>query len=82
MTSCGRRNARKRREIKNGEEFISLEIVFKIDCLDNREVTSSESRDHLGRSGSGELGAEGRSADARPLADRYVQYSQHACREH
>ena len=53
MTSCGRYNIRKRRKIKNGEQYIALEISFKLDCLDKRGVASSESRDYMVRSGKG-----------------------------
>ena len=47
MTSCGRRNVRKQREIKNGEKYIILDISSKLDCLDQREFTSSESKDYI-----------------------------------
>ena len=40
MTSCGRRNVRKHREINNGEQYIILDIPSNIDCMDKREVTS------------------------------------------
>ena len=53
MTSCGRRNVRKNRETKNGEKYIILEISSKLDCLDNREVIYSESKDYMGIPGKG-----------------------------
>ena len=40
MTSCGTRNIRKHREIKNGEKCIILDISYKRNFLDRREVTS------------------------------------------
>ena len=51
MTSCGRCNVRKHRDINNGEKYIILEIYYKIGFLDKREVTSSESKDYMGRPG-------------------------------
>ena len=42
MTSCGRHNVRKHREIKNDEQYIFLNVSLKIDFLDKRELTSSE----------------------------------------
>ena len=41
MISCERRNIWKHRDIKNGEQYIILDISSKIDCMDKREVTSS-----------------------------------------
>ena len=53
VTSCGRRNVRENREINNGDQYIILEIYYKIDCLDKREVTSSESKDSTQITGKG-----------------------------
>ena len=36
MTSCGRRNIKKQRKIKNGAQGIILDIYSKLDCLDKR----------------------------------------------
>ena len=44
MKNCGRRNVRKHREIKNGEQYIIFDISSKIDFLDKRGFTSSESK--------------------------------------
>ena len=41
MTSYGRRNVRKHRETKKGEQYIVLEIYLKVDCLKNREFNYS-----------------------------------------
>ena len=41
MTSCGMRNVRKHSKIKDGDQYIILEISSKIYFLDKREVTSS-----------------------------------------
>ena len=53
MTSCGRRNVRKHRDINNDEKYIILDICYKLDCLYKMEVTSSESKDYMGRPGKG-----------------------------
>ena len=53
MASGVRRNVRKHREIKNSEKYTALDIYSELDCLEKREVTSSESRDYMGRSGKG-----------------------------
>ena len=47
MTSGGSRNVRKHREINKGDQYIILDIYFNIDCLDKREVTSSESSHYV-----------------------------------
>ena len=52
MISCGIVFS-KPREIKNGDKCIVLDIYSKLDCLDKREETPSESRDYMGRSGEG-----------------------------
>ena len=36
MTSFGRHNIRKHREINNGEKYIIFDISSKIDCMDKR----------------------------------------------
>ena len=53
MKNCVRRNVRKQREIKNGEKYIALKISLKFGSLDKMEITSSEQKDYLGRSGKG-----------------------------
>ena len=53
MTSCGRRNVCKHREINNSEQYMALDISLKIYCLYKKEVTSSESRYYMRRSGTG-----------------------------
>ena len=51
MKSCGRRYVRKHKEIKNGKQYIILDVSYNLDCLDKSEVTSSESKDYMVRSG-------------------------------
>ena len=41
MKICGRRNVSKHREIKNGEQYIVLDVYSKLDFKDKREVTYS-----------------------------------------
>ena len=51
MKNCERCNVRKQREINNGEKYIILYIYYKLGCMDKREVTSSESKNCMGRPG-------------------------------
>ena len=44
ITSCGRRNVRKHKEINNSEQNIVLGISLKLDCLLKSQVLSSVSR--------------------------------------
>ena len=53
MTSSGKCNARKHREIKNGDKYSILDISYNIDCMDKREVTSSKPKDYMGIPGKG-----------------------------
>ena len=41
------------REIKNGEQYITLDIYLERYYIENRVVTSSYSRDYMGISGKG-----------------------------
>ena len=49
----GRRNVRNHRDIKDGENFITLDISLKHFSLDKIKITISEPEDYLGRSGKG-----------------------------
>ena len=58
MRNCGKRNVRKHREFKKGDERVTyenkyeiLEISEKFGILDMMETTSSGSKAKLGRSG-------------------------------
>ena len=53
MTSCGRRNIRKHREINNSKRYIILDISSKIGCMEKSKFTSSQSRDYMGIPGKG-----------------------------
>ena len=48
MKSFGSCNVRKHRKIKNGDQYIALEISLGIYCTDKREFTSLESRYYIG----------------------------------
>ena len=51
VASCGRRNIRKHRDIKNVEQWIILNMSYKLDCLDKKNFNSSESKDYMVRPG-------------------------------
>ena len=53
MKSCGCRNVRKHKGIKNGKKYIILDISLKFGIMDKMKITSSESKDCLGISGKG-----------------------------
>ena len=48
-TSYGRSNVRKHKDINNFDQYIILEIYYKLNCLDKRKVKYSESRGYMGR---------------------------------
>ena len=66
IKNCGCRNVRKHREIKGSDKYFTLEISLKFDILDKMKVTSSESKDYLGRSGKGLITSLGIKDKARP----------------
>ena len=51
MKICDRHNVMKHREIKESDEYITLEILLNFGILDNMRITSSEPKDYLGRPG-------------------------------
>ena len=53
MRSCGRCNVRKHKEIKNGDQYITLDIYLELGCLNKRKATSSGPRDYVVISGKG-----------------------------
>ena len=66
MKNCGRHNVRKHREIKGSDNYVTLEILLKFDNLDKTRITSSESKDNLGRPGMGLITSLGIKAKASP----------------
>ena len=53
MKKIGRHNVRKHREIKNGERYITLDILLEFGSMDKMKITSSDPKYYLGRSGKG-----------------------------
>ena len=46
MKNCGRRNVRKHKGIKGGENYTTLDISLKFDILDKMKITSLESKEN------------------------------------
>ena len=42
MKNCGRRNARKHKEIRGSDKYVTLDISSNFDSLDKMKITSSE----------------------------------------
>ena len=59
MKSCSRCNVRKQREIKNGEEYITLDISLKFVSLYKMKITSSGPKYYLNRSIKGLIASMG-----------------------
>ena len=75
MKNCGRCNVRKHIDIKGSDKYITLDISLKVDSLDKMKITSSESKDNLGRSGKGLINYLGIKAKARPNKYKKARYS-------
>ena len=67
MKHFGRRKVRKYKEIKGGDEIVTLNVLAKFDSLNKMETTSLESKGKLGRSGKG-VGNRSYSQDQSKLA--------------
>ena len=65
MKNCGRQNVRKHIKIKGSDKYVTLEITLKFDSLENMKITSSESKDNLGRSVKGLINYLGLKAKVR-----------------
>ena len=50
INNCGRHSVNKHREIKGGDNYITLDISLKLGSLYNMRITSSEPKDNLGGS--------------------------------
>ena len=46
MKNGGRRNIRKKRDIKGSDKYVTLDISLKFESLDKMKITSSESKDN------------------------------------
>ena len=62
----GRRNVRRHIEIRGSDKYVTLDISLEFYSLDNMKITSSESKDNLGRSGKGLITSLGLKAKVRP----------------
>ena len=74
MKVCGRSNVRKHRDIKGSENYVTLDISLKFGSLDKMQITSSEPKDNLGRSGKGLITSVGLKAKARPKKYKKARY--------
>ena len=75
MKNCGRRNVRKRKEIKGSDNYVTLGIPLKFDNLDKMKITSSESKWKLERSGKGLITSLGFKAKVRPQKYKKARYA-------
>ena len=53
MKHFGLRNVMKHRKVKGSDKYATLDILLKFDSLEKMKITSSESKEKLGRSGKG-----------------------------
>ena len=53
MKNCGRHNVMKHKDIRGSDKYVTLDISSKFDSMDKMNVTSSESKIKLERSGKG-----------------------------
>ena len=66
MKHCDCRNVSKHIEIKSSDKYVNLDISLKFYSLDKTRITSSESKDNLGRTGKGLISSLGLNVKARP----------------
>ena len=74
MKNCVNKNVSKPREIKGSDKYITLEISLKFDSLENMRITSSDTKDNLGRSGNGLITSLGLKPKASPKKYRKETY--------
>ena len=75
MKICGRHNVRKHRDIKGSDKYVTLDILLKMDSLDNTKITSSESEEKLVISGKGFITSLGFKAKLRPHKYQKARYA-------
>ena len=75
MKNCGRLNVRKHKEIKGSNKYVTLDISLKFDSLDNMQITSSESKGKLERSGKGLITSLGFKTKARSHKYKKPRYA-------
>ena len=71
---CGRHYVRKHIEIKVSDKYVTLDILLKSYSLDKMRITSSESKDKLGRSGKSLIASLVLSSKARPKKYKKASY--------
>ena len=74
-----RRNVRKHREIKGSNKYVTLYISLKFDSLDKMNITSSDSKKNLERSGKGLINFLGFKAKVRQHKYKKSKYSIRKC---
>ena len=75
MKNCGRLNVSKHIEIKGSENYVTSEILLKFDSLYNMIITSSDSKNYLGRSGKGLITSLVLKANTRPKKYKKARYA-------
>ena len=75
MKNCGCRNVRKHRNIKGSEKNVTLEKSLKFYSLDKMKITSSDSKETLGRSGKGLINFLGFKAKVRSHKYKKARYA-------
>ena len=75
MNNCGRRNARKHKDIKGSDKYVILDISLKFDSLEKMKITSSESKEKLERSGKGFITSLGFKSKVRPQKYKKERYA-------
>ena len=68
-------NVRKKREINGSDKYVTLDISLKFDSLEKMKITSSESKDNLGRSGKGLITSMGIKEKVSPKKYKKARYS-------
>ena len=75
MKTFGHSNVMKDREIKGSYKYVTLEIWLKFFSLERMRITSSESKDNLGRSEKGIIASLGLKAKSRPKKCKKAGYA-------
>ena len=70
MKNCGHRNVRKHVEIKDSEEYVTLDISLKFGNLEKMRITSSYPKDNLGKSGKELIISLGLKSKVRPKKNK------------
>ena len=75
IKNCVRRNVRKHRDIKSSDKYVTLDLLLKFDSLENLRITSSESKNNLGRQVKGLITSLGLKAKVRPKKCKKARYA-------